>query len=145
MVCCFGQRRKRDQGRTYVTTNGKLANPGPITGRLAPIFGAAGKMLNRGMVKRKRKEMAGHRVAHATLKGPSVVKELIIGMALGLAAGGLWKMHHWNKQRKTRAFYDLLEREVRSVSLPLKSNKAAQKLILQDRLMILNTLLSSDF
>ncbi|RID76401.1 hypothetical protein BRARA_B03374 [Brassica rapa] len=89
--------------------------------------------------------MAGHRVAHATLKGPSVVKELIIGMALGLAAGGLWKMHHWNKQRKTRAFYDLLEREVRSVSLPLKSNKAAQKLILQDRLMILNTLLSSDF
>ncbi|CAA7044265.1 unnamed protein product [Microthlaspi erraticum] len=54
--------------------------------------------------------MAGHKVAHATLKGPSVVKELIIGMALGLAAGGLWKMHHWNEQRKTRAFYDLLER-----------------------------------
>ncbi|KAL0685663.1 hypothetical protein Bca4012_052511 [Brassica carinata] len=47
-------------------------------------------MLNRGMVKRVL----------------SVVKELIIG----LAAGGLWKMHHWNKQRKTRAFYDLLER-----------------------------------
>ncbi|KAF2564817.1 hypothetical protein F2Q70_00018460 [Brassica cretica] len=37
---------------------------------LAPIFGAAGKMLNRGMVKRVEKEMAGHRVAHATLKGP---------------------------------------------------------------------------
>ncbi|KAG2260929.1 hypothetical protein Bca52824_080223 [Brassica carinata] len=54
--------------------------------------------------------MAGHRVAHATLKGPSVVKELVIGLALGLAAGGLWKMHHWNEQRKTRAFYDLLER-----------------------------------
>ncbi|XP_013636234.1 PREDICTED: probable cytochrome c oxidase subunit 5C-1 isoform X1 [Brassica oleracea var. oleracea] len=59
---------------------------------------------------RKKKEMAGHRVAHATLKGPSVVKELIIGLALGLATGGLWKMHHWNEQRKTRAFYDLLER-----------------------------------
>ncbi|VVB03608.1 unnamed protein product [Arabis nemorensis] len=52
----------------------------------------------------------GHKVAHATLKGPSVVKELVIGLALGLAAGGLWKMHHWNEQRKTRAFYDLLER-----------------------------------
>ncbi|CAA7022482.1 unnamed protein product [Microthlaspi erraticum] len=54
--------------------------------------------------------MAGHKIAHATLKGPSVVKELVIGLALGLAAGGLWKMHHWNEQRKTRAFYDLLER-----------------------------------
>ncbi|CAL9244468.1 unnamed protein product [Arabidopsis halleri] len=56
------------------------------------------------------KEMAGHKIAHATLKGPSVVKELVIGLALGLAAGGLWKMHHWNEQRKTRAFYELLER-----------------------------------
>ncbi|PWA91289.1 hypothetical protein CTI12_AA091610 [Artemisia annua] len=50
------------------------------------------------------------RVAHPVLKGPSVVKELIIGSVLGLAAGGLWKMHHWNEQRKTRAFYDLLEK-----------------------------------
>jgi hypothetical protein len=56
------------------------------------------------------KEMAGHKIAHATLKGPSVVKELVIGLTLGLAAGGLWKMHHWNEQRKTRVFYDLLER-----------------------------------
>lgn len=56
------------------------------------------------------KEMAGHKIAHATLKGPSVVKELVIGLALGLAAGGLWKMHHWKEQRKTRAFYDLLEK-----------------------------------
>ncbi|XP_013652050.1 probable cytochrome c oxidase subunit 5C-1 isoform X1 [Brassica napus] len=63
-------------------------------------------------------EMAGHKVAHATLKGPSVVKELVIGLALGLAAGGLWKMHHWNEQRKTRAFYDLLERGEISVVHP---------------------------
>ncbi|KAG2324611.1 hypothetical protein Bca4012_039133 [Brassica carinata] len=63
-------------------------------------------------------EMAGHKVAHATLKGPSVVKELVIGFALGLAAGGLWKMHHWNEQRKTRAFYDLLERGEISVVHP---------------------------
>ncbi|CAF2060056.1 hypothetical protein HID58_071690 [Brassica napus] len=65
-----------------------------------------------------RVEMAGHKVAHATLKGPSVVKELVIGLALGLAAGGLWKMHHWNEQRKTRAFYDLLERGEISVVHP---------------------------
>ncbi|KAM0059898.1 putative cytochrome c oxidase subunit 5c [Helianthus debilis subsp. tardiflorus] len=55
-------------------------------------------------------KMVGGRVAHPVLKGPSVVKELIIGSVLGLAAGGLWKMHHWNEQRKTRAFYDLLEK-----------------------------------
>lgn len=54
--------------------------------------------------------MAAHKVAHATLTGPSVVKEIIMGATLGLIAGGLWKMHHWNEQRKTRAFYDLLER-----------------------------------
>nr|KJB24415.1 hypothetical protein B456_004G144400 [Gossypium raimondii] len=55
--------------------------------------------------------MAGSRVAHATLKGPSVVKEIVIGITLGLCAGGLWKMHHWNEQRKVRAFYDMLEKE----------------------------------
>jgi hypothetical protein len=55
-------------------------------------------------------KMAGSRVAHATLKGPSVVKELCIGFALGLAAGGLWKTYHWNEQRKVRQFYDLLEK-----------------------------------
>ncbi|CAH8389632.1 unnamed protein product [Eruca vesicaria subsp. sativa] len=60
-------------------------------------------------------KMAGHKIAHATLKGPSVVKELVIGLALGLAAGGLWKMHHWNEQRKTRSFYDLLEKDEISV------------------------------
>ncbi|XP_014512544.1 cytochrome c oxidase subunit 5C-2 [Vigna radiata var. radiata] len=54
--------------------------------------------------------MAGPRIAHATLKGPSVVKEIIIGITLGLAAGSVWKMHHWNEQRKIRTFYDLLEK-----------------------------------
>ncbi|KAG5055923.1 hypothetical protein JHK85_008433 [Glycine max] len=61
------------------------------------------------------KQMAGPRIAHATLKGPSVVKEICIGMVLGLAAGSVWKMHHWNEQRKTRAFYDLLEKDEISV------------------------------
>ncbi|KAG9145840.1 hypothetical protein Leryth_023779 [Lithospermum erythrorhizon] len=50
------------------------------------------------------------RIGHAAYKGPSVVKELIIGAALGLVAGGFWKMHHWNSQRRTREFYDMLEK-----------------------------------
>ncbi|KAL8094483.1 hypothetical protein AgCh_036132 [Apium graveolens] len=49
-------------------------------------------------------------VAHATLTGPSVVKEIVIATVLGMCAGGLWKMHHWNEQKKTRTFYDLLEK-----------------------------------
>ncbi|KAF7818134.1 DELLA protein RGL1-like [Senna tora] len=59
-----------------------------------------------------RNSMAGPRIAHATLKGPSVVKELCIGFALALAAGSVWKMYHWNEQRKVRTFYDLLEKGV---------------------------------
>jgi len=55
-------------------------------------------------------QMAGPRIAHATLKGPSVVKEICIGIVLRLAAGSVWKMHHCNEQRKTRTFYDLLEK-----------------------------------
>lgn len=55
-------------------------------------------------------KMSGPRIAHATLKGPSVVKEIVIGVALGIAAGSVWKMHHWNEQRKVRTFYDLLEK-----------------------------------
>jgi len=39
-----------------------------------------------------------------------VVKEILIGITLGLAAGSVWKMHHWNEQRKVRTFYDLLEK-----------------------------------
>ncbi|EPS64250.1 hypothetical protein M569_10536, partial [Genlisea aurea] len=56
---------------------------------------------------RSKTKMSGSRVVHATLKGPSVVKEILIGASLGLAAGSVWKMFHWNQQRKTREFYDL--------------------------------------
>ncbi|KAK4404681.1 Cytochrome c oxidase subunitC-2 [Sesamum angolense] len=59
--------------------------------------------------------MAG-RIPHPTLKGPSVVKEIIIGITLGIAAGSVWKMHHWNEQRKVRAFYDLLDKGEISVT-----------------------------
>ncbi|KAI3756345.1 hypothetical protein L1987_56165 [Smallanthus sonchifolius] len=67
-------------------------------------------LFNTGQNGQEQSIMGGGRVAHPVLKGPSVVKELVIGAVLGLAAGGLWKMHHWNEQRKTRAFYDLLEK-----------------------------------
>ncbi|KAM7509149.1 hypothetical protein LguiA_019602 [Lonicera macranthoides] len=53
---------------------------------------------------------AAHKIGHAAYQGPSVIKEIIYGITLGLMAGGLWKMHHWNNQRRTREFYDLLER-----------------------------------
>ncbi|KAB5544484.1 hypothetical protein DKX38_012596 [Salix brachista] len=38
------------------------------------------------------------------------LRKICIGIALGLAAGSLWKMHHWNEQRKVRSFYDLLKK-----------------------------------
>jgi len=54
--------------------------------------------------------MAGPRIAHVTLKGPSVVKEIVIGTVLGLGAASVWKMHHWNEKKKIRTFYDFLEK-----------------------------------
>ncbi|XP_010528240.1 PREDICTED: putative cytochrome c oxidase subunit 5C-4 [Tarenaya hassleriana] len=50
------------------------------------------------------------KIAKAANKGPSVVKEIIYGISLGLIAGGLWKMYHWNSQRQTKEFYELLEK-----------------------------------
>lgn len=54
--------------------------------------------------------MAGAMVAHAALKGPSVIKEIVVGVTLGIIAGSLWKMHHWNEQRKVRTFYNMLDK-----------------------------------
>eukprot|EP01018_Ginkgo_biloba_P030768 Gb_22714 [translate_table: standard] len=56
--------------------------------------------------------MPAHNLA-ASVAGkasPSVIKEICYGLTLGLFAGSLWKMHQWSEQRKTREFYDLLER-----------------------------------
>ncbi|XAR51889.1 hypothetical protein NMG60_11006678 [Bertholletia excelsa] len=53
---------------------------------------------------------AAQKIGHAAVQGPSVVKEIIYGVTLGLIVGGLWKVHHWNNQRRTREFYDLLEK-----------------------------------
>uniref|UniRef100_A0A7N0TIK9 Cytochrome c oxidase subunit 5C n=1 Tax=Kalanchoe fedtschenkoi TaxID=63787 RepID=A0A7N0TIK9_KALFE len=54
--------------------------------------------------------MAGGRVVHPTLKGPSLIKEIAMAIVVGLSAAGLWKAEHWNQQRKARAFYDMLDR-----------------------------------
>jgi len=71
--------------------------------------------------KRRKVNMpAAHNLAAtmASKASPSVVKEICYGFTLGLFAGGLWKMHHWSEQRKTREFYDLLERGEISVVVP---------------------------
>ncbi|XP_058180335.1 putative cytochrome c oxidase subunit 5C-4 [Rhododendron vialii] len=52
---------------------------------------------------------------HAAYHGPSILKEIFYGITLGLAAGGLWKMHHWNNKKRTKEFYDLLEKGVITV------------------------------
>lgn len=41
--------------------------------------------------------------------GPSIVKEIIYGATIGLSVGFLWKMYHWNLQRRTKEFYELLD------------------------------------
>nr|DAD30008.1 TPA_asm: hypothetical protein HUJ06_031476 [Nelumbo nucifera] len=55
-------------------------------------------------------KMITPKAVQATLNTPSVVKEIFIGITLGTIAGGMWKMHHWNEQRKARTFYDMLEK-----------------------------------
>ncbi|XP_043725225.1 putative cytochrome c oxidase subunit 5C-4 [Telopea speciosissima] len=53
---------------------------------------------------------ATQKIGHAVYRGPSVMKEIFYGLTLGLMAGGLWKMYHWNVQRRTKEFYDMLEK-----------------------------------
>lgn len=54
--------------------------------------------------------MAGHKVAHAAYKGPSILKEIVYGISIGLAAGFLWNMHHWNVQKRSKELYEMLDR-----------------------------------
>ncbi|WOH05090.1 hypothetical protein DCAR_0624502 [Daucus carota subsp. sativus] len=58
---------------------------------------------------------AAQKIGHAAYQGPSVVKEIMIGITLGLMAGGLWKMHHWNNQKRSREFYNMLDKGLISV------------------------------
>lgn len=59
--------------------------------------------------------MAAPNVAHAASQGPSLIKEIFYGLSLSLFAGLLWKRHHWNSQRRTKEFYDLIEQGIISV------------------------------
>ncbi|XP_021892004.1 putative cytochrome c oxidase subunit 5C-4 [Carica papaya] len=58
---------------------------------------------------------AGQKIGHAAYQGPSVLKEIVYGLTLGLAAGGLWKIHHWKVQKQRKEFYRLLDEGVISV------------------------------
>ncbi|CAN6467915.1 unnamed protein product [Victoria cruziana] len=58
-----------------------------------------------------REGMAAHKMVGAR-KAPSVVKEIFYGITLGLVLGGMWKMHQWKEQRKTRMFYNMLDKGV---------------------------------
>ncbi|KAK9817808.1 hypothetical protein WJX72_002535 [[Myrmecia] bisecta] len=40
----------------------------------------------------------------------SVIKEIAAGMTLGLAAGFVWKMYHWNEKRKIEEYYYTLSK-----------------------------------
>jgi hypothetical protein len=54
-------------------------------------------------------------VAHTAFKGPSMVKEICIGLTLGLMAGGLWIMHHSGMSSAALAPSIAYFRKVRSV------------------------------
>lgn len=54
--------------------------------------------------------MSGPRIAHETLRGPNVVKEIALAAFVGFLAGGLWKMYHWNLQRQYKVFYEMQEK-----------------------------------
>lgn len=38
----------------------------------------------------------------------SVVKEIVIGMTLGLAGGAVWKAYHWNLMKEIDDYYTTL-------------------------------------
>ncbi|GFY83127.1 cytochrome c oxidase subunit Vc family protein [Actinidia rufa] len=59
--------------------------------------------------------IVAQKMGHAAVQGLNVLKEIVYGLTLGLMGGGLWKMHPWNNQRRTREFYDLLDKGIISV------------------------------
>nr|AAD02550.1 PGPS/D8 [Petunia x hybrida] len=52
----------------------------------------------------------GGRVQHIQLGGPMLIKEIVIGFVLAYAAGGAFKMWHWDTQKRTNHFYQQLDR-----------------------------------
>lgn len=57
-----------------------------------------------------RVDMASHNMAQSAYRGPSVIKEICYGIGLSLMAGFLWKMQHRKLHRRTKEFYDMLEK-----------------------------------
>jgi len=51
---------------------------------------------------------------YAAVKGralpSSVVKEILMGLTVGLCVGGVWKTYHWNERRKAQEYYQGLEK-----------------------------------
>ncbi|KAJ8623064.1 hypothetical protein MRB53_031593 [Persea americana] len=61
-------------------------------------------------------DMEAHKIGSQVARAePSINKEICYGLTVGLIAGGLWKMHQWNYQKRTREVYDLLDKGVISV------------------------------
>ncbi|KAL2653239.1 hypothetical protein R1flu_021367 [Riccia fluitans] len=58
--------------------------------------------------------LAQHAVKTATLgtssNKPNLIKEIGIGVTLGLFVGSLWKMHQVNERRKVEDFYASYEK-----------------------------------
>lgn len=52
----------------------------------------------------------GPRIVHETLRGPSLMKELGLGVFLGLIAAGYWKSKHWEMKKGRQHFYEMLDR-----------------------------------
>ena len=89
------------RGTTFVLTTHTLQSDTTCARRLLPRRATTPAM-----------STAAHKVvAKAKTAGrrpPSVLREIVYGMSLGLFAGYLWKLHHWSNQRRTREFYSLL-------------------------------------
>ncbi|KAM1270753.1 hypothetical protein ACFX2J_031638 [Malus domestica] len=54
--------------------------------------------------------MAVGRVPHPPLKGPNLVKEIAMGIAVAMVAAMPWKMYQWDLQKRTRTMYELLDK-----------------------------------
>lgn len=48
---------------------------------------------------------------HGQASKVSVVKEIAIGLTLGLAVGSMWKMYHWDYMKKLDDYYSALAKQ----------------------------------
>ncbi|KAG5580919.1 hypothetical protein H5410_051546 [Solanum commersonii] len=64
----------------------------------------------------------GGRIQHIQLGGPMLIKEIVIASVLAFAAGGTFKMWHWDMQKRSKNFYHQLDR-----GPPAASNRKIQE------------------